>query len=381
MQVLKMIDVIFERASEKPSMKEDISCRFDKAIKNIRNKVSKNDIRELMYRIAHKRDIEIIYDKDYNEQDYNYALPVFVGRNECKIRGFRYFNYGIEMSFDKEYDYSIKKYRAYPYGLQMLPLDKSENFTVDDYNDTCSFKVFNIKRRKYYLPLYFYFATNLSAEKEHSQLQSGQIILGCSLNFDVNAIIKIKAMKGLSENYQFNCKEYICDTLNCLDTILDEIYTLNYREFFTGKKISNSLFMDYDNFESILKNNNFSTNKAKEIYIFLIGKVIEELSDYITYINEDSIICYNENEVVKGHIKKISDKANSQNLAVIAKVYEEFLENNNECISDFKNKVSILNHTSVFGSTIKNPYTLLEYAVKDYQSRLEAKLNAEMSKK
>lgn len=50
-------------------------------------------------------------------------------------------------------------------------------------------------------------------------------------------------------------------------------------------------------------------------------------------------------------------------------------------ISDFENKVSILNHTSVFGSTIKNPYTLLEYAVKDYQSRLEAKLKAEMSKK
>ena len=114
---------------------------------------------------------------------------------------------------------------------------------------------------------------------------------------------------------------------------------------------------------------------------FFIGKVIEELSDYITYINVDSIICYNENEVVKGHIKKISDKANSPNLAVIAKVYEEFLKNNNECISDFENKVSILNHTSVFGSTIKNPYTLLEYAVKDYQSRLEAKLKAEMSKK
>lgn len=381
MQVSKMIDVIFERTSEKSSMKEDISCRFDKVIKNIRNKVSKNDIRGLMYQIARKRDIEIIYDKDYNEQDYNYALPVFVGSNECKIQGFRDFNYGIEMSFDKEYDYSIKNYKTYPYGLQMLPLDKSENFTVDDYNDTCSFKVFNIKRRKYYLPLYFYFATNLSDEKERTHLQGGQIIWGYYSNPDVNANIKFKALKQLSEIYQFKSQEYICDTLNSLDIILDKIYTLNYREFFTGKKISNSLFIDYDNFESILKNNNFSTNKAKEIYIFLIGKVIEELSDYITYINVDSIICYNENEVVKGHIKKISDKANSPNLAVIAKVYEEFLKNNNECISDFENKVSILNHTSVFGSTIKNPYTLLEYAVKYYQSRLEAKLKAEMSKK
>lgn len=278
------------------------------------------------------------------------------------------------MSFDKEYDYSLKKYRAYPYGLQMLPLDKSENFNVDDYNETCFFKVFNIKRRKYHLPLYFYFATNLSAEKEHLQLQSGQVILGYSLNLDVNAAMKIKAMKRLSEIYQFNSKEYICDTVNSIDIILDEIYTLNYREFFTGKKISNSLFYDYKNFTFILKNNGFPTDKSKEMYIYLISRVVEELSDYITYTDADSIICYNEDEVVKRHIKKIFDKANSSNLSAAAKEYEEFFKTNNEDIYDFQSKISILNQTSVFGSIIKNPYTLLENAVKDYQSRLEAKL-------
>lgn len=374
MQVSKMIDVIFERTSEKTSMNEDISCRFNDVIKNIRNKVSKNDIRVLMYRIARKKDIEIIYDVDYDKRDCNYVLPVFVGKNECIMQGYRYFINDIEMSFDKEYNYSLKKYRAYPYGLQMLPLDKSENFNVDDYNETCSFKVFNIKRRKYYLPLYFYFATNLSAEKEHLQLQSGQVILGYSLNLDVNVAMKIKAMKRLSEIYQFNSKEYICDTVNSIDIILDEIYTLNYREFFTGKKISNSLFDDYKNFTFILKNNGFPTEKSKEMYIYLISRVVEELSDYITYTDADSIICYNEDEVVKRHIKKICDKANSPNLSAAAKEYEEFFKTNNEDIYDFQSKVSILNQTSVFGSIIKNPYTLLENAVKDYQSRLKAKL-------
>lgn len=292
MQVLKMIDVIFERTSEKKLMNEDISCRFNDVIKNIRNKVSKNDIMVLMYRIARKRDIEIIYDVDYDKRDCNYVLPVWVGKNECIMQGYRYFINDIEMSFDKEYDYSLKKYRSYPYGLQMLPLDKSENFNFDDYNENCSFKVFNIKRKKYNLPLYFYFATNLSAEKEHSQLPSGQVISGYSLNPDVNAAMKIKAMKRLSEIYQFNSKEYICDTVNSIDIILDEIYTLNYREFFTGKKISNSLFNDYKNFIFILENNGFPTDKSKEMYIYLISRVVEELSDYITYIDTDSIICY-----------------------------------------------------------------------------------------
>lgn len=199
MYIVDLLDVVFDVEKDDGNKKpadHNISAAFEKKIVQLKKRTANTDISTLIYSVACKNDIEMIFDPDFDRKECNYALCISVYgivfdtiNNIDMITDIRFIEteheelwYGHNGYYKKNDNVSFtfcdwntigphEELKRQPFqnmikGFDHYPFRTNAVFkSPQPRRNVKSFKILNYDTYNHQLPRYFYFVTKIS-EKE-----------------------------------------------------------------------------------------------------------------------------------------------------------------------------------------------------------------------
>lgn len=361
-----MLDVVFyfeEGDGIGKAADHNISDAFEKKIGQLKKKTAKTDISTLIYSVACKNDIEMIFDPDFDRKECNYALciPVYdreldifnrfnlmtdiryIEKTDANERWYRndgYYQKNDNVSFtfcdwNKEdskelyqqpWKYMIKGFDKYPFKRDTMfkPLQLRSNIT--------SFKLLDYDIYNFLLPRYFYYVTKISEEDlkdKYSNIYDNPSMLW---HFEEKAIGLLKEKYSFTEKMRFEL------LLENIMNILEDLVKVDVPSFFNTeieiKKYISKLpkcFVNVNIFFSYFKKHKAAEKRTIILFIYSISVLIDNLCH-----NLDDLIMFNAinmtDEKMVSYKDKIKKFLDSQQLKDLIKYYRAYYRINKDLL-------------------------------------------------
>lgn len=316
--IVELLDVVFDiekgDGNKKPA-DHNISAAFEKKICQLRKRTNNTDFSTLIYSVACKNDIDIIFDQDFDRTECNYALCISVyGRafdtinNIDMITDIRFIEtepeelwYGHNGYYKKNDNVSLtfcdwdiigphEELKRQPFqnmikGFDHYPFRTNAVFkSPQPHSNVKSFKVLNYDAYNYRLPRYFYFVTKIS-EKELEKKYS--------YYYDNPSLIQYIENKGIfliKDKYAFteimHSELLLENTMN----VLEDLIKIDVPSFFDtkikAKEYISKLpdcFVNVNSFFKYLESHKAEGNQAIIIFIYSLSVLIDNLCHNIDY--------------------------------------------------------------------------------------------------
>lgn len=402
--ILSLLDVIFDVSDcspvkqNKDAADDDISSSFEKKISVLKRQSEKKDFTSLIYSVAKKADIEVIFDPDYDRDECNYAICIsvydralYAFNNMDLVTDVRYIeaepnerwysrdgyyekNDNVSFTFrdwSKEdsqgmfrqpWNYMIKGFDKYPFKSNAAfkpPQLRS---------DIKSFKLLNYDAFNYQLPHYFYFVTKLSekeVEAKYKYVYDNPALIRC---------IEAKGLCLLREKYSFNEKMYSDILLDNIVNFLEGLEKIDASSFFnTEIKVKEYIqklpdcFINVNTVFQYFKSRKADDKQAIIIFIYSVSVLIDNFCDCISNLiaaegtpTEDestySFSCKNlimirknlSEGVIADCANKIEAFLNSQILVELIDEYIAYYNEHKESLNKLSNIIENTNHRSLY---------------------------------
>ena len=401
--ILSLLDVIFDVSDRSPvkqnkdAADDDISSSFEKKISVLKRQSEKKDFTSLIYSVANKADIGVIFDPDYDRDECNYAICIsvydraFYAINSMDlITDVRYIEaepnerwYSPDGYYEKNdnvsftfRDWSKEDSQGYRQtwkymikGFDKYPFKSNAAFKPPQLcSDIKSFKLLNYDAFNYQLPRYFYFVTKLSEkelEAKYKYVYDNPALIRC---------IEAKGLCLLREKYSFNEKMYSDILLDNIVNYLEGLEKIDTSDFFnTEIKVKEYIqklpdcFINVNTVFQYFKSHKADDKQAIIIFIYSVSVLIDNFCDCISNLiaaegtpTEDestySFSCKNlimirknlSEEVIAECAKKVKDFLDSQILVELIDEYRAYYNEHKESLNKLSNIIENTNHRSLY---------------------------------